>query len=274
MTWLVVAAKDVRDAVRSRAALVAAVALALVLAALTYGVGALARREPEFLGDGTATTADLVGAVGGQAGWLLGAVVAIVGLVLSNEAIAGERASGSIKILLGLPHARWHVVAGKLAGRATVAAAAVAVGTLVAAVVAVATYDAVAPLPLVGFGVATAALASSYVGIGVGISAAVATTRRATAGATAAFLFFVFGWDTSLLPRALLFLVEGRLLPPDGPHWFDTATLLGPGSAYGAVVDASSPLAHDAVLGIAVLTAWTVLPPALGYLRFRGADLT
>lgn len=272
MTWRVVAAKDVRDALRSRAAVVAALALALTFGLVAYGGGALARFRPR--GDGTATTADLLAVAGGEASWFVAAVVGLVGLVLSNEAVAGERATGSVKVLLGLPHARWSVVAGTLVGRAVVTAAAVGVGMVGAAAVVATTYDGFAPLPIVGLAVATAALATAYVGVGVGISAAVSTTRRATAAAAAFFLVTSFGWDSTIGPRLVLYLATERVLPPSGPHWFDQVVALSPGGAYGALLEAGGPLAGNGPLALVVLAAWTVVPPALGYLRFRGADVT
>jgi ABC-2 type transport system permease protein len=291
VSWRVVAGKDVRDAVRSRAALVATAVLVLTFALVAYGAGALARFRSAVPTEGagpaggapgagaagsapTATTADLVGAVAGSPGWFLGAVVALVGLVLSNEAIAGERATGSIKILLGLPHGRGDVVAGKLVGRAAVVAAAVAVATVAAGAVVALTYDAVDLVALLGLGAATVLLGVSYVGVGVGISAVVASTSRATAAATGFFLVAVFGWDSGLVPRAVLYLVTGEILPVTSPRWYDYLALASPGKAHGALLDAADPLAARPLFALAVLVGWTVLPPALGYLRFRDADLT
>ncbi len=91
MKWLVVARKDVADAVRSR---------------LFWGVVA----RFVVVTAGAAGTPALIPALGGNATLALGVTtefgaifVTITAIVAAYLSVAGERESGSIRILLGLP---------------------------------------------------------------------------------------------------------------------------------------------------------------------------
>jgi len=61
-------------------------------------------------------------------------------LIAAYLAIAGERESGSLKLLLGLPPSRGEVLVGKFLGRSGVVAIGLVLGFLVSGVVTVAIY--------------------------------------------------------------------------------------------------------------------------------------
>ncbi|MFB6217602.1 MAG: ABC transporter permease subunit, partial [Halobacteriaceae archaeon] len=139
MTWDVVARKEFRDAVRSRwlwaltVVFVLFTAGAALLFALVSGGGGQQAQGLTSLG--------LLGFLLSPAGLL----VPIIGLVVSYKAVAGERDSGSLKLLLGLPHSRLDVLLGKVVGRGAVVGVAVVTGFVLTAVVVLATFAAFSP---------------------------------------------------------------------------------------------------------------------------------
>jgi ABC-2 type transport system permease protein len=64
-------------------------------------------------------------------------IVPVLALVASYLAIAGERESGTLKLLLGMPPTRREVVLGKLLGRLAVTTTAIVVAFTVGALLAV-----------------------------------------------------------------------------------------------------------------------------------------
>ncbi|MDZ7850465.1 MAG: ABC transporter permease subunit [Halodesulfurarchaeum sp.] len=82
---------------------------------------------------------DPVSAIG-AASQFAAMLVPIMALIAGYLAIAGERESGSLKILLGLPPSRGEVLAGKFLGRAAVVGIGVAAGFAISGVVTAALY--------------------------------------------------------------------------------------------------------------------------------------
>lgn len=282
MSWSAVARKDFADAVRSRM-LWAIIGLFAVLMAVSALV-------PELLGGDDPVVGYSVAA------GLAETLVPVTALVAAYLAIAGERESGSIKILLGAPHSRLDVTAGKLVGRTGVVVVGVVGGFLVAGVVALLVYGTLALEEFVSVTLLTAALGVSFVGIAVGISAATSTRSRAMALAVGLFFVFALLWD--LVPFALTYLRTGSIQPPGGtvPAWQMLVQRLNPSVAFNQLVEtalggAQNPGAGggpDPLAGrvsgsvpfylkdwfmFVILGAWTVIPVILGHLRFRTADL-
>jgi ABC-2 type transport system permease protein len=216
-------------------------------------------------------------------------LVPIVALVAAYLAIAGERESGSLRLLLGLEPNRRTIVAGKFVGRSAIVGGGVAVGFLLAGVVALGVYGS---LPLGAFLAVlglTVGLGVVFVGIAVGISAATATRARAMTVGIAAYLGLALLWD--LIPQGAHLVVEGG--PPSGtvPGWFLLLEGVSPSGAYSALVTRAVSAADPSIPGPAellggplplylewwvfalVLVAWTVLPLLVGYWTFERADL-
>jgi ABC-2 type transport system permease protein len=274
MTWSTIARKEFDDALRSRM-LWAIVAL---IAAMTSLSAALSLLVPEL--DGGAEMA-----VGG-ASQFAGLLVPIMALVAAYLAIAGERESGSMKVLLGLPPSRGEVLLGKFLGRGGVVTIGLVLGFTVSGVVTLALYGELPLAAFVGTTALTAALGVAFVGIAVGISALSATRARAMTVSIAAYLGLTLLWD--LLPNAVHLLVTGAMPGAVVPAWFLLLQSLSPTGAYNALVQflllggataieariggPAPGFLHPAVF-VAVLLCWTVLPLLVGYARFRRADL-
>jgi ABC-2 type transport system permease protein len=207
VSWRVVAEKDFRDGIRSRWLW----GLSLFFVAFIAGSTALFYTVTGS-GEGGATSKDLFGLFAG-AGFLsfsytglLAFALVFIALITSYASVVGERDSGTLKLLLSLPHSRRDVVVGKVLGRSVVVVAPVLLGFLVAAVVMVVvgvrvnfgTY-----LPQV---LLTALLAVVFVAVGVGLSASAGTSRRATL--TAFGLYFLFSVLWASVPSGAVSLVN------------------------------------------------------------------
>lgn len=291
MSWAVVARKDFEDAARSRMLWAITALFVLTTAGGMYALNIAFDEQ-------SATSA--IRWLGSPASL----VVPLAAIVVGYLAIAGERESGSIKILLGLPHTRRDVVIGKLLGRTGVVAVATVVAFAAGAVVLLVQYGS---LPFVKFallGALTFFFAMVFVGIAIGFSAFTKTRSRAMAGAIGIFFLFQFVW--SVVPLGIYYLLEGSIPDPLGgnlPAWYFLVQLLNPSNAYAAAsglfidsagvknaligpVGESGQTIADFVQGgtvpfyltewfsLVVLVAWLVVPVAIGYWRFNNADLS
>ena len=237
-------------------------------------------------------------------------IVPLVALIAGYMSIVGERRSGSIKVLLGLPPTRSDVVFGKLVGRSSVVATAVLTGFVVAAVLSGLLIGGVPLADLVGLLVVSVLLGLAFVGIAVGVSAAVSSRGRAMSAVVSTYLLFLGFWD--VLIGGVYRIVTGAFPPspivPQQPiePWALLLQRLNPMEAYGVVATALIdsrvfPLTLQFPIGInptpnpevstadlvvgdlpfylsdwfaaVVLLAWFAVPVVLGYLRFRGVDL-
>ncbi len=277
MNALVVARKEFDDARRSRL-LWAVVGFVTLFVAGTMGVPLLV----PMLGG------DVIQGLG-AASEFAAILVPVLALVAAYLAIAGERESGSLRILLGLEPDRRTVVLGKFLGRAAVVALGVVAGFLLAGVVGWALYG---TLPLGAFlavTALTAALGVAFVGIAVGISAATATRSRAMTIGIGTYLGLTLLWD--LLPQGLHLAVVGAPPGESVPGWFVFLQGFSPSGAYSALVMEAIHATNPDYPGItanvaapvpvytqpwvfgALLVAWTVVPLLVGGWLFGRADL-
>ncbi|ELY59571.1 ABC transporter, partial [Natronococcus amylolyticus DSM 10524] len=228
MSAIAVAKKDFRDAVRSRTLLV----LTALFALFTVGGAYLASWAAEVLDGGAETTLDLIIALQTPAGYL----VPIIALVVSYAAIAGERESGSLKFLLGLPHTRRDVVIGKILGRTGVVGVSILVGFAFGLIGLFAFVGSVSLVDYLGFTLVTLLFGLVYVCIGVGLSSMTRSTTKAAIGAFGLIVFFWFAW--SILVQLLLYAVEGQFFVEEFPDWYVTLLSLSPDAAYGSALGA------------------------------------
>lgn len=273
MSWLAIARKDLRDAVRWRTLwlLVGAFLLVLFVPVLAFP-GVVAPSVDGFV----AFTVDVVGLF-----------VPLVSILLGYKAVVGERESGSIKLLLSAPHTRLDLAIGKFVGRSVVFALALLVGMLAAGVAVTVQLGTLPVARYAALALATLAFGLAFLALTLGFSMATPSSRRVTGAAIGAYILFAMLWDG--LIRATV-LVLFRFMDPqvvfDLPDWALFLKFLAPGEAYNRLVDAlfdlgvaSAFTGADAPWVVAVwmapvvLLGWVVVPLALGYVHFAVADL-
>ncbi|MFC6940627.1 ABC transporter permease subunit [Salinirubellus sp. GCM10025818] len=232
-------------------------------------------------------------------------------LLLSYRSIVGERTSGSVKIVLGLPLTRTDVLIGKVLGRTAGIAGPVSVAFLVLAVVGIVDHGVFDPLVFLGTVVLTLLHVGALVSVAVSISAVV--SRGVTAvGTVLGGIYFPFVLFWELLSIGLFTGVTGTPVDPfdppaSGPLFF--LLRLSPGGAYRVVsnwilgvgnspdlfnrvltkfqpqvyanayvVEATFPpesvpfYLHEA-FSLLVLPAWIVVPLGLARYRFTRGDV-
>ena len=271
MSVLAVARKDFGDALRSRWLLGLTLLFIAFVSFVAYQV-----RPPagETVSSNAFLSARLIG-------FMIGTLVPLTALVISYNAVSGERESGSIKLLLSLPNSRTDVVLGKLAGRSAAFSLSV-----VTAFVLPALLLAVGPLELdlaafAGYVFFSCLLGTSFVGIAVGFSAAVATQTRALIGALAVYVLFIPVWSVAEVPLSLwLTAADPAWLPITGQELYTLLRVGRPSGAFGIVTDVL--LQPGEVTGIqrrvqlsaaAMLVFWTLAPPLAGLWKFEADDL-
>lgn len=227
-------------------------------------------------------------------------LVPVAAISLGTTAISGERETGSLKLLLGLPPSRTEVVIGKLIGLLGVLLVGIVGAFVVAAVLGILIFGTVGIGPLVGVATATALLGSAFLGLSIGLSAIMPTTKRSMAAGFGGFLGLTFFWEP--IVAGVYYLVAGSL--PEGkiPMWLLTVERLNPIEAYALVANilgdvgvtplrisigliggpstategagSSIPFILTEPLGFIVLCGWIVAPLALGIRQFEKSDLT
>ena len=272
MTWRAVAARDVRGARRSVGLwLVAGLQTLLFVGVVVWG-GVVAGGPVPAQADRLATAAAVV----------LPPVAVLVGY----RSVVGDRASGRLRLALSLPHSRLDMAVGTFVGRTVVFAVPTVAALVLAGVLAVglaagpAAWGWLAP-----FVAATTLYGVAFVGLAVGVSLLSTTGRRATVGAIGGYLVTVVLW-TDLHTAALLILHRfDTAVTSEMPGWALLVRLAGPAESYdlllrvGVALDRAGRYADGALAApvwpaaVGLLVAWTLLPVALGYLRFRTADL-
>jgi ABC-2 type transport system permease protein len=274
MSLAAVARKDFQDSIR--------VKWFWALAALfVLFAGGAAYLYAEVLQNTEGTGVGFLVLLSGAAGTL----IPVIGLVLGYKTIVGERESGSLKLLLGLPHTRGEVVVGKLIGRSAVVTIAIVIGYAVAAGMGLVLFDQFDVVDFAIFTLLSVLLAFAWIGISLGLSTATASTSRAMAAAFGFWLMFEFLWGTLVVPLLVWASngFSGSLFVTSPPEWAQLLNVLPPTAAFsnanGVIADVlgtvgeATPWFTEPWFGLVVLLAWVVVPVGLGYLRFRSADL-
>ena len=279
MSWIVIAKKDFRDALQSRALLGLTVLFVLFAAGFTYLFGAI---PALFSGTESPSTTALLSGLESSGAFL----VPLVALAFGYKSVVGERNSGTIKLLLGLPHTRRDLILGKLVGRTAVVGVSILGGFTAAAVVALAFYDSFAIIPFIVFTLVTILLALVFVSIAVGFSSAVRSTGRALYGAIGLYVLFQFVW--SFIPLLVRYILNGFSLSSmmATPNWAQLLSLINPLRAYnyaaGALVPdlvtfsdglTAPPLYLQEWFGFVILAIWLIIPIGLSYHQFKRTDI-
>lgn len=275
MSWLAVAEKDFRDAIRSRLMIVVAV----IFVVSNGGSVALGSEYGEAV---VAIILDLMLRASSV-------FIPLIAIGIAYRSIAGERDSGSLKLLLSLPNSRFDVVLGKFLGRSGVISVAVVVGFISMLLTTAITFDGDIPAEvLLTFMLATLLLAIVFVSIAVSVSAFTDSTFAAAIGSFGLFVLFQFAW------RGLIFLLRyvanGFEIPGFGaepPTWAEVLFAVNPMTGWQQASgwllrrvseEQSTQQAAEAFylepwFGFVVLFGWILLPLAVGYLRFEASDL-
>ena len=291
MSWQAVAEKDFRDAIRSRLLLALTVLFVLFAGGSAY-FAAQIRPPAQVQFGGELTTLALIGGLTGP----VSVFIPVVAIAAAYRAVAGERQSGSLKLLLSLPNSREDVVFGKFLGRAGVVSVALLVGFTVGLFVVATLAEEFSVLEYLVFVFVSLLLAYVFVSVAVGVSAFTASTSRAAYGAFGVFVVFQFLW--SVLVAGFVYVGNGFGFPgPDEefPEWLRTAaeflTIIDPTAAYqqgvlwvvrrladqeGQQAQAAAtdgPFYVQEWFGFVVLLFWVAVPLLVGYWRFQQVDL-
>jgi ABC-2 type transport system permease protein len=121
--------------------------------------------------------------------------VPIIAMFVGYGAITKERESGSLKILLSLPHSRRDVIIGKVLGRCAVVGVPLVVAFAITAVFLMLTQVSLKFDAYSLFTLYTVGLALVFVAIAVSISGAFSRTRLSLIGNFVVYIYFTFGWN-------------------------------------------------------------------------------
>jgi len=272
VSWRDIACRDVHDASRSRGVWVLFGLLTLVSVGYAY--------LHTYLGDPTFPTF-----LGGLTG-VVSATLPVLAVLVGYKSVVHERTSGSLVLTLSFPHSRWDFLVGKLVGRSVVLLAPTVLALALAGVVGAVRYgtDGAALYPW--FLVAAALYGLAFVGISVGLSLSTTVDRWITLGAFGSYFLLVTLWSgLHSLTLLVLHRFDGRVLA-DMPDWALLFRLAGPGEAFDRLVragfdvglapryvGADAPVYVDWWIAVVLLVAWFAVPVALGFRRFRTADL-
>jgi len=217
----------------------------------------------------------------------------LVLIAMGYLSMAGERESGSIKYLLGLPNSRRDVLIGKYLGRSALALVAVLLSLAVATTILLVRFGTLTEDFLI-YAVLTTYFALMFVAIAVGFSALVATRGKAMAATIGTYFVFGVLWIVpGINPQdSVSFVVEDLLGMGAKPEFYQFIQNLSPVWAYGQAVssfiygkpelDSVNRNLHPATTEnvfltdefmVVIMTAWIVVPLAIGYWRFNRAEL-
>lgn len=284
MSTIAIAKKDFRDGIRSKSLIGLVILFALFIVLSVYFFVEVIPSLSGQTGGATEMDFGIVSLIAPTS-----ILLPIVGVLIGYKAIVGERTSGSLKFLLGLPHTRRNVVFGKLLGRSGIVTVAVLVGFAVGGIALYSFTGAVTISNFILFTGATVLLGITFVSIAIAFSSLTRSSARATAGAITLVLLFLFLWDL------FLFLVNyaaeqiGLIEPAAGfPDWYFFLSSLNPTTSYGSTVVAltdtgigieevtqiqNPPFYLQNWFGFVILAFWLIVPIGLAYVRFQRADL-
>ncbi|MDQ2050851.1 ABC transporter permease subunit [Natronolimnohabitans sp. A-GB9] len=284
-----VARKEFEDAGRSK--------LLWALVGLLVGIVVVGYTAIWYTGE-DASASEVLGFLG----FPLQTIVPIAALIAGYMAVVGERRSGSIKLLLGLPPNRTDVVFGKLLGRLAVVGTAIGLAFLAALVLGAVYFGSVPFVDWLEFAAVTLLFGLAFAGLAVGSSAAVSTRGKSMALVVGVYVIFVVLWE--LVTAGPYYLVHDEGPPVEAQTWYLVLEQFNPMSAYttmasnaiegtvfpftfqygledfeAAGMTPAERYAGDAPFylqdwfGVVVLLFWLVVPVAIGYYRFKKADL-
>lgn len=279
---LTIAQKDVTDAFRSNTLWAAIGFMSVLVLARLISIGS------KYIND---ASQPILLAVAQFDLWL-----PLFAIVIGYNSVVGERESGRIRLLLGLPSTRRDVVLGKFLGRSVVFLFGVSVSILLLTALIIVQTSGIGLAEIVGGTLVVFLYGLAWIGTTVGVSSFVSSGTRTIGVMFGLYTFFGPLW-TQLGQPLLALAVTGSttveamgvrqvLTYADSPTWFLYATRLSPFEAFSganyyvtdlfeiALLGESTNAPHAPnIFGIGVLIAWAFLPVAFGYWRFKHTEL-
>lgn len=191
--WYTVAKKEFRDAIRSRGlwllSLIFVVFFILPVAGALYlGLNLNITAGDQQLGMQVLISSLYLN--------MVTFLLPVVAIFVGYAAITKERTSGSLKLLLSLPHSRKDVILGKVLGRCLVVGVPLLFAYGVAALFFVASSVTLQPELYGLFALFTFGFAIVFVAITVSISGAFSTSMRSGIASFFAYFYLTFGWNS------------------------------------------------------------------------------
>ncbi|ELZ21770.1 hypothetical protein C475_18526 [Halosimplex carlsbadense 2-9-1] len=284
MTWRTVMSDDLLGVRRSRLGQGVAATVFLVTAGIAILVALADFWSPGSQPPSFDTIMLLIGS-------MLSLILPFIAMLGSYGAIIGERESGSVRFLLGLPNSRFDAYLGKYLSRSLLLSAATALGLLVVAAVGFGILRQPDAVAFLLFAVATLAFGLLFVGVGLALSAVLDSETQVTTGIISTYVLFRGLWLVMQWAGLYLTRPDGELGLRPYPEWYFYLGRLDPLNAYVKVVnvlfneDQFHPLITNPQAGeldylavsewyaVAALAVWLVVVPVVGYLLFVNKDV-
>jgi Cu-processing system permease protein len=275
MNAVIVARKELHQAVRNRWVLAATLLLAGLALSLT------------FLGSAPTGTVGVrtLDVIIVSLSSLTIFLIPLIALLISHDAIVGDMERGTMLLLLSYPVARWQVLLGKFLGHLAVLAFATCLGYGLAAAALIATGGRIDNDSFAAFATmigSSVLLGAIFVAIGYLVSA-IARDRGTAAGVCIGlWLLMVLIYDTALL--GLLALDQGRnisagvlnaiiLFNPTDVYRLFNLTGFANVSMFSGMAGLVQSTSLSALTLLTVLMLWTLVPLGLATLAFSRREL-
>src|SRR5262245_56912219 len=275
MNALIIARKEIHQAIRNRWVLASTLLLAGLALSLT------------FLGSAPTGTVGVraLDVVIVSLSSLTIFLIPLIALLISHDAIVGDMERGTMLLLLSYPAARWQVLLGKFIGHLAVLAFATCLGYGIAAAALIATGSRIESDSLAAFAAmigSSVLLGAVFVAIGYLVSALVRDRGTAAGVCIGLWLLLVLIYDMALL--GVLAVDQGRsisaaavdamllLNPTDVYRLFNLTGFANVSSFAGMAGLAQSTTLSGKVL-LAALLFWTSVPLGLAAVAFSRREL-
>ncbi len=275
MNVLIVAGKEIHQAVRNRWVL----ASTLLLAALALSIA--------FLGSAPTGTVGVraLDVVIVSLSSLTIFLIPLIALLISHDSIVGDMERGTMLLLLSYPIARWQVLLGKFLGHLAVLAFATCLGYGIAAAALVAAGSRIDHDSLAAFAAmigSSILLGAAFVAIGYLVSSLVRDRGTAAGISIGLWLLLVLIYDMALL--GLLALDQGRsisatalntmlLFNPTDVYRLFNLTGFANVSTFAGMAGLAQSTSLSIQLLLLTLTLWMVIPLGIAALAFSRREL-
>ncbi|WP_316185494.1 MULTISPECIES: ABC transporter permease [unclassified Bradyrhizobium] len=275
MNALVIARKEIHQAVRNRWVLAATLLLAGLALSLT------------FLGSAPTGTVGVraLDVVIVSLSSLTIFLIPLIALLISHDAIVGDMERGTMLLLLSYPVARWQVLVGKFLGHLAVLAFATCLGYGIAAAALIVAGNQIDPDSLAAFGAmigSSVLLGAVFVAMGYLVSALVRDRGTAAGLCIGLWLFLVLIYDMGLL--GILALDQGRsisastvdamlLINPTDVYRLFNLTGFANVSTFAGMAGLAQSTTLSAGVLLIVLLFWTLVPLGLAAFAFSRREL-